>query len=213
MPAVPPHYSPPSEDGSRVGTYWFNELHPAVGAGWSLETTAFHEGVPGHHLQLARMLHLPAVPKLQTQGFVTAHAEGWGLYAEVLADEMGLYTSDEQRLGTLAAQLFRAGRLVVDTGIHALGWSRDTAVERLTETADFPRMFVESEVDRYIGVPGQALAYQTGLQEILRLRTEAQASLGERFDIKGFHGAVLDSGALPLPALGTAVRAWSSSVV
>lgn len=205
---VPPHYTPPDDASGKVGTYWFNTQQPGAGSGWDLEATAFHEAVPGHHLQLSRTRVLHDVPALQMYGVVTAHAEGWGLYAEVLAGELGLYSSDEARLGSLAVQLFRAARLVVDTGIHALGWSRSRAVEEFAGVVALPEAFVESEVNRYIAWPGQALAYLVGQREILRLRADAQARLGERFDLSGFHGAVLDSGMLPLPAVGAAVDAW-----
>ena len=208
---MPPHYTLPSLDGSRQGTYWYNAVVPGAGSGWDLEATAFHEAVPGHHLQLSRMLGLADLPGLQTQSLVTAHAEGWGLYAEVLAGEMGLYSGDEQRLGALGVQLFRAARLVVDTGLHALGWSRAAATEWFAATVPLPEPFLASEINRYIGIPGQALAYMTGLRELLRLRGEASAALGDRFDVRGFHSAVLDSGALPLPAVGTAVATWVDS--
>ena len=205
---MPPHYTPPTPDGGKVGTYWFNAHQPGAGSGWDLESTAFHEAVPGHHLQLSRLLVLPDVPALQTQGVVTAHAEGWGLYAEVLAGELGLYSSPQAELGALGVQLFRAARLVVDTGIHALGWSREEAHRWFGETVPLPAPFIASEIDRYIGVPGQALAYMVGQREILRLREHARAALGDRFSLAGFHGAVLDSGMVPLPAVGVAVDAW-----
>lgn len=205
---VPPHYTPPDEGSGKVGTYWFNAEQPGAGSGWDLEATAYHEAVPGHHLQLSRTRRLSGLPPLQVFGIVTAHAEGWGLYAEVLAGELGLYSSVQAELGALAVQLFRAARLVVDTGIHAHGWSRTRAVEELAAVVALPRAFVESEVNRYIAWPGQALAYLVGQREILRLRSAAQARLGERFDLRGFHGAVLDSGMLPLPAVGVAVDDW-----
>ena len=209
---MPPHYTPPSLDGSRQGTYWYNATVVGIGGGWERESTAFHEAVPGHHLHLSRTLALPDLPTLQTQSFVTAHAEGWGLYAEVLADEMGLFSSAEQRLGMLGMQMFRAARLVVDTGLHALGWSRDQALTYFRATVPLADSDLVAEVNRYIALPGQALAYLTGQREILRLREEARKQLGERFDIRGFHSAVLDAGAVPLPALATAVQAWMEEV-
>ncbi len=209
---TPPHYSPPTPDGRRAGTYWFNVDEVGVGAGWDLAATAYHEAVPGHHLQLERMLTRTALPAVQRLGFVTAHAEGWGLYAELLAGEMGLYGSDEELAGALVLRLFRAARLVVDTGLHALGWSRSQALDYVLENVPLNAAELTSEIDRYIAMPGQALAYYTGFVEILRLREEAQATLGDAFDLAGFHAAVLDSGGVPLPALRTAVAAWVSSV-
>ncbi len=207
---TPPHYSPPTPDGRRAGTYWFNVDEIGAGAGWELEATAHHEAVPGHHLQLERMLTRTGLPQLQRLGIVTAHAEGWGLYAELLADEMGLYTDDRALAGALVTRIFRAARLVVDTGLHALGWSRSQALEYMTANVPLPASEIASEVDRYIAWPGQALAYYTGFTEILRLREEARDELGDSFDLAGFHAAVLDDGAIPLPALRTAVGAWVS---
>ncbi len=209
---MPPHYTPPTPDGRRPGTYWFNVDQLGAGAGWDLEAVAYHEAVPGHHLQLERMLTRHDLPALQRLGVVTVHAEGWGLYAELLAQEMGLYSSDEQLLGALVTRMFRAARLVVDTGLHALGWSRSHAAGVMTENVPMAPAFVASEVDRYIAWPGQALAYYTGFEEILRLRSAARERLGERFDLAGFHAAVLDSGGVPLPALRLAVEAWATAV-
>jgi uncharacterized protein (DUF885 family) len=207
-----PHYSPPTPDGRRAGTYWFNVDQFGIGAGWDLAAVAYHEAVPGHHLQLERMLTRTDMPAVQRLGVVTAHAEGWGLYAELLAGEMGLYATDEDVVGALTLRIFRAARLVVDTGLHALGWSRSQALEYLTENTPVDAAMIASEVDRYIGWPGQALAYYTGFTEILRLREEARDTLGDAFDLAGFHAAVLDSGGVPLPALRTAVAAWVASV-
>jgi uncharacterized protein (DUF885 family) len=142
---------------------------------------------------------------------VYAHTEGWGLYAERLADEMGLYSSDVDRLGMLTADAWRAGRLVVDTGMHALGWSREKAIDWLLEWTPIGRLTIEQEVDRYIGMPGQALSYKMGQLEILRLRTEAERRLGDDFDIKGFHDTLLTSGAMTLPLLADMVEAWIDS--
>ena len=205
---TPPHYSPPTPDGRRPGTYWFNVDEIGAGAGWELEATAYHEAVPGHHLQLERMLTRSGLPQLQRLGIVTAHAEGWGLYAELLAGEMGLYPDDRALAGALGARIFRAARLVVDTGLHALGWSRSQALDYMAANVPLGAGEAASEVDRYIAWPGQALAYYTGFTEILRLREEARDELGDSFDLAGFHAAVLDNGAVPLPALRTAVAAW-----
>ncbi len=205
---IPPHYAPPTPDGARPGTYWYNAEVPGAGSGWDLEATAYHEAVPGHHLQLARDLLRTDLPAIQRQTVVTVFAEGWGLYAEVLAGEMGLYSDDRMRLGALGVQAFRAARLVVDTGLHALGWTRPEAIAYLRAHVPLPEAFLVSEVNRYLAMPGQALAYMTGQRELLRLRGEAVERLGDAFDLRGFHAAVLDNGQIPLPALRAAVESW-----
>ena len=207
LAGMAPHYSLPRADGSRPGTYWFNTLTPTAGTGWDLEAVAYHETVPGHHLQLARD-QLAELPALLSQTLVTVHAEGWGLYCEQLSDEMGLYSSVEQQIGAVFMQLHRAARLVVDSGMHAFGWSRSRAREYLVSHLPIPAGFLAAEVDRYIAWPGQALAYLTGQREILRLRAHARDVLGERFDVSGFHGAVLGRGSLPLPVLRRVVGRW-----
>jgi uncharacterized protein (DUF885 family) len=203
-----PHYSPPTDDGRRPGTYWFNVDLVGPGAGWDLEATAYHEAVPGHHLQTERMLGRVELPAVQRLGDATAHEEGWGLYAEFVAQEMGLYSDDRQLLGALGSRIFRAARLVVDTGLHAFGWSRSEAIRFLQTTAPVVEPAITAEVDRYIAAPAQALAYFVGFDEILRLRGAARERLAGRFDLAGFHAAVLDSGSIPLPALRRAAQAW-----
>ncbi len=200
-----PHYSPPRLDGSRPGTYWFNTERPTAGTGFDLESVAFHEAVPGHHLQLARTQLLIDLPAIQRQRSVPVHSEGWALYAEQLAEEIGLYSSTEALLGAGAAALLRAARLVVDTGMHARGWGRGEALAYFVAHVPLPESFLADEIDRYVAMPGQALAYQTGKREILRLRDEARAALGAGFDLRGFHGAVLGHGFLPLAALRRSV--------
>jgi uncharacterized protein (DUF885 family) len=202
-----PHYTRPRKDGSRPGTYWFNTLRPSAGSGWDLEAVAFHEAVPGHHLQLARQQQLDGLPLLQ-QLSITVHSEGWGLYAERLADEFGLYSGVEAEIGAVFIEMHRAGRLVVDTGLHALGWSRQQARDYLVEHVALTEGFLVDEIDRYIAWPGQALAYLVGQREILRLRDEARAALGARFDLPAFNAAVLDSGNLPMPVLARVVGNW-----
>ncbi len=202
-----PHYTRPRLDGSRPGTYWFNTRRPTAGTGWDLESVAFHETVPGHHSQLARLQRLPDLPLVQ-QMSLTVHAEGWGLYAERLAGEFGLYSDPRAEIGSIGTELFRAARLVVDTGMHALGWSRDRAIRYMSEHVPLPESFLVNEIDRYLAWPGQALAYLTGQRELLRLRDEARAGLGGRFDLPAFNAAVLDSGFLPLPVLADAVHSW-----
>jgi uncharacterized protein (DUF885 family) len=203
-----PHYTPPRLDGGRPGTYWFNTERTTAGTGWDLEVVAFHEAVPGHHLQLSRLQLLTELPALQRQRSITVFSEGWGLYAEQLADEVGLYADDRARLGAVSSSLMRSVRLVVDTGLHALGWSREQAVEYAVAHVPMPPEFMADEIDRYIVMPGQALAYLTGKLEILRLRDAARERLGDRFSLPAFHAAILDHGSLPLPALERSIGAW-----
>jgi uncharacterized protein (DUF885 family) len=202
-----PHYTRPRLDGSRPGTYWFNTRRATAGTGWDLESVAFHETVPGHHSQLARLQRLPELPLVQ-QIALTVHAEGWGLYAERLAGEFGLYTDPRAEIGAIGTEQFRAARLVVDTGMHALGWSRARAIRYMSEHVPLPESFLVNEVDRYLAWPGQALAYLTGQRELLRLRDEARARLGDAFSLPEFNAAVLDSGFLPLPVLADVVHNW-----
>ena len=190
-------YTAPSPDGRRPGTCYVNIAHPSIWTYANLEATIFHECVPGHHLQLAgaldRDLH-PVLGELE----VTSFGEGWGLYAERLADEIGLYSGPLQRLGMLTLDSLRAARLTVDTGLHAVGWSRDQAIDFLVDSTPLTRTDAESEVDRYVADPGQATSYMVGRIELNRLRTTAQARLGDRFDIAEFHDVVLGSGMTPL---------------
>jgi uncharacterized protein (DUF885 family) len=204
-------YLPPAEDGSRPGTYFVNTYDPTTRTRFESEALAFHEGVPGHHLQNAIAQELDGVPAFRRNLWITSYGEGWGLYTERLSDEMGLYSGDLERMGILSFDSWRAGRLVVDTGMHALGWSMDEAVAWLTEHSPQAANNIVNEVERYIGWPGQALAYKIGQREIFRLRAEAQDAMGDRFDIRGFHDTVLGSGPVPLPVLGDLVRAWSAT--
>jgi uncharacterized protein (DUF885 family) len=202
-----PHYTRPRQDGSRPGTYWFNTLGATAGTGWDLEAVAFHETVPGHHSQLARQQRLADLPLLQ-QLSITVHAEGWGLYAERLAGEFGLYSGVEAEIGSVYVEMHRAARLVVDTGLHAKGWTRQQARDYLLEHVAVAEGFLTSEIDRYIAWPGQALAYLVGQREILRLRARARAALGAGFDLPAFNGALLDRGNLPMPVLERVVENW-----
>ena len=198
-------YFPPAADGTRGGSFFINVGDPESWGTFELEAMAFHEGIPGHHLQLAIAAELPdSVPEIRRFSENAAYAEGWGLYTERLADEMGLYSSEVDRLGMLAADSMRACRLVVDTGIHALGWSRKQAVDYMVENSPLTESMCQPEIDRYIVTPGQACSYMIGRLEIQRMRREAEARGG--FDIKAFHDAVLDSGALPLAVLDDVVR-------
>jgi uncharacterized protein (DUF885 family) len=200
-------YYPPAADGSRGGTFFINVDDPTSWGTFELESMAFHEGIPGHHLQLAIAGELPdSVPMIRKFSETASYAEGWGLYTERLADEMGLYSTDIDRLGMLAADSMRACRLVLDTGLHALGWSRQQAIDYMLDNSPLHDGVVRPEVDRYIVTPGQATAYMIGRLEILRMRAEAQERQGANFEIKRFHSAVLDSGTLPLDVLDSVVR-------
>jgi uncharacterized protein (DUF885 family) len=196
-------------DGSRPGTYYLNTSKPEERLRHAAEDTAFHEAVPGHHFQLTIALEAKDLVPARRVLIDTACAEGWGLYSERLADEMGLYTDDLTRLGLFAADAWRAGRLVVDTGLHAMGWTRARAIDWLVERTPMPRIEIESEVDRYISYPGQALAYMVGRREISRLRHAATERLGSAFDLREFHDVVLRAGSLPLPALAGTVERWT----
>jgi len=203
-----PHYTPPRLDGARPGTFWFDTERPTAGTGWDLEVVAFHEAVPGHHLQLSRLQLLTDLPALQRQRSLSVFSEGWGLYAEQLAEEAGLYADDRALLGAVSASLMRAARLVVDTGLHAFGWSRERALDYLAGHVPMPREFLAAEIDRYVVMPGQALAYLTGKLEILRIREDARSRLGPAFALPAFHAAVLDHGSLPMPVLARSVAEW-----
>jgi uncharacterized protein (DUF885 family) len=202
------YYAWPAMDGSRPGRYYINLYAPETRPRYEAEALAFHESVPGHHLQIAIAQELGGLPAFQRILGSTAFSEGWGLYTERLSDEMGLYSGDMDRFGILSFDAWRAGRLVVDTGIHALGWTRQQAIDFLHAHSALADNNIANEVDRYICTPAQALAYKVGQLEILRLRADAERRLGSRFDIRGFHDAVLGSGAVSLPTLAQLVDAW-----
>lgn len=202
------YYMPPAIDGSRPGTYWINTYAPETRPTYECEALAFHESVPGHHFQIALAQELD-LPRFRRLAEFTAFVEGWALYTERLADEMGLYSSDLARLGMLSFDSWRACRLVVDTGIHAMGWSRDRAVEFMRDNSPLALNNIENEVDRYIAAPGQALAYMVGRLEIERLRAGAESRLGDGFDIKGFHDALLEHGSVPLSTLSRLMDEWA----
>ncbi len=212
--AMPPHeeehstvayYREPAADGGRRGRYYVNTSAPGTRPRYEAEALAFHESVPGHHLQIAIGQELTGLPAFRRHAEVTAFIEGWGLYSERLADEMGLYTADLDRIGMLSYDAWRACRLVVDTGMHALGWSRAAAIGFMTEHSALAVNNITNEVDRYLGWPGQALAYKVGQLELRRLRADAAATLGTAFDLRAFHDALLGHGALPLATLRGAV--------
>jgi uncharacterized protein (DUF885 family) len=206
--APPAYYIQPAGDGSRGGTYFLNTRNASSMFRFEGQATAFHEAIPGHHLQLAIAGELTGVPPFQQHSLQTAYVEGWGLYAERLANEMGLYGSRGDLLGMLALDAFRAARLVVDTGLHAKGWSREEAVTYMREHTPLPFDTIDIEVDRYIAIPGQALSYKLGQLEIRRLRDVAEEALGDGFDVRGFHDTVLGSGMVTLGVLGDLVEEW-----
>lgn len=202
------YYRAPIPDGTKPGQYYVNVHRPETRPRFEAAVLAYHESIPGHHLQIAIAQELPEMPAFRKHNGPDAFTEGWALYTERLAEEMALYDSDLDRLGVLSFDAWRAARLVVDTGLHALGWSRERAIEfMLAHTALAPNN-IDNEVDRYLSWPGQALAYKTGQLEILRLRREAQEKLGAAFSIKQFHDAVLGGGAVSLPILRDQVAAY-----
>jgi uncharacterized protein (DUF885 family) len=212
-PAAPAaYYMVPTLDGSRPGIYYANTYQAENRGRYTCEVTAFHEAVPGHHIQLTLAQGLTDLPLLRRLLNVNAYGEGWGLYCERLADEMGLYSDDIARLGMLTKDAMRAGRLVVDTGLHAKGWSRQQAIDYLTQNTPMPVPEIVSEVDRYIAAPGQALSYMVGRLEIQRIRAEAQRRLGDRFDIRAFHDRLLADGSLPMTVLDRVMTAWVDEV-
>ena len=193
------YYSPPDLETGKEGAFYFNTSDPSAWSTYELEAITFHEAIPGHHLQFALHAENAGLHKVQRDFFNTAYAEGWGLYAERLADEMGLYSSELDRLGMLSADSLRACRLVVDTGLHAFGWGREEAIQYMLDHSPMHRSHIEQEVDRYIALPGQALSYMIGRIEIQAIRAEAEARPG--FDIREFHDALLRFGPVPLPTL------------
>ena len=206
------YYRPPAAGGKRPGAHCVLTAEPQQRYVYEYEALSFHESTPGHHLQIAssQTLPLPAFRRF-LDAEVCGYVEGWGLYCERLADEMGLYTSDLQRLGMLSFDSLRACRLVVDTGMHHHGWSRAQAMDFMWRNTATTQSNVRNEIDRYIGWPGQALAYMVGRREIRRLRERAERRLGARFDIRGFHGTVLGNGAVPLGVLDQLVADWADA--
>ena len=200
------YYREPAGDGSRPGQFYINTYAPETRPRYEAETLAFHESVPGHHLQIAVAQELEHLPDFRRFWGSTAFIEGWGLYTERLSQEMGLLSSEIAHFGVLSFDAWRASRLVVDTGIHALGWTRQAAIDYLAAHTALGLNNIGNEVDRYIAYPGQALAYKVGQLELLRLRAEARARQGDRFDIRRFHDVVLGEGALPLPVLRQVVE-------
>ena len=208
QPGAAQHYFPGTPDGTRPGVYYAHLADMSAMPKYQLEVVAYHEGNPGHHMQISIAQELQDVPKFRTQAGFTAFSEGWGLYAELLAKEMGAYKDPYSELGRLSSEIWRAIRLVLDTGIHAKGWTEEQAVRYFTENSLSAPGAIRSEVQRYIVIPGQATAYKIGMQRIVELRERAQKALGSRFDIKGFHDTVLGGGAMPLGLLERRVESW-----
>lgn len=206
------YYRQPSADGGRPGQYYLNTTLPETRPRYEAECLAFHEAVPGHHLQIAIAQELDGLPAFQRFAGPTAFIEGWALYTERLCDEVGIYSGAIDRFGILSFDAWRACRLVVDTGLHAFGWSRDRAIAYMVEHTALAENNIVNEVDRYVALPAQALAYKSGQLEIVRLRRDAESALGDRFDIRAFHDAVLGDGAVGLATLRTIVGAWMESV-
>jgi uncharacterized protein (DUF885 family) len=199
----------PSLDGSRPGAYYINLVDTRIWPRWALPTLTYHESIPGHLWQGSIVIENQSIPLLHRNIGIPAYGEGWGLYAEQLADEIGMYRDFPQgRIGMLQSFLYRAARIVVDTGMHAKGWERDRAIRYFAENVGLNPIAAESEIDRYIVWPGQAASYKLGHNEFLRLRADARTRLGARFDLKGFHDAVLLNGDMPLEVLGTVVDDW-----
>ena len=211
QPGAAQHYFPGTPDGSRPGVYYAHLADMKAMPIPQLEVVAYHEGNPGHHMQISIAQELKGVPTFRTQTSFNAYAEGWALYAELLAKEMGAYKDPYADFGRLSTEIWRAIRLVLDTGIHAKGWTEQQAVDYFTENSSSAAGAIRSEVQRYIVWPGQATAYKVGMQKILELRGRARAALGDRFDIKGFHDTVLGGGALPLEILERRVESWIAS--
>jgi len=212
----PAFYMPPSLDGSRQGQYYINTYQPHERQLHRLASITFHEATPGHHFQIAIEMELRGLPPFRTLGARIAggaYVEGWGLYTERLADEMGLYASEQERFGMLEAQSFRAARLVVDSGLHAMGWTRAQAITFMHERGSLPMVDAEIEVDRYTVWPGQALCYKLGQREIERARAEVSEAMGDRFDLRAFHDEVLGHGSLPLITLRREIGGWVEAAV
>jgi uncharacterized protein (DUF885 family) len=205
------YYEPGAPDGSRPGRIRVNTWKATELNLDEVEATAYHEGLPGHHMQISIAQELDGVPAFRKFGSYTAYEEGWGLYSERLGKDVGLYQDPYSDYGRLEGDMLRAIRLVVDTGVHSQHWTRQQMVDYFHEHSAIAESDLQSEVDRYIGWPGQALAYKIGQLKILELRDRAKKALGDKFDLRAFHDQVLDSGALPLDVLTDRIDAWIAS--
>jgi len=206
------YYQPGSPQGARAGTYFVNTYNLPARPKWEMEALTLHEAVPGHHLQIALAQELVGVPEFRRYGGYTAFVEGWGLYSESLGGEMGFYADPYSKFGQLTYEMWRAVRLVLDTGIHTMGWTREQAIAFFKANAAKTEHDITVEVDRYIVWPGQALAYKIGELKLKELRAYAAAQLGDKFDVRAFHDQVLGAGALPLDILEGRIRAWVAAV-
>jgi uncharacterized protein (DUF885 family) len=202
------HYVPSAGDGSRAGFFEANINNVKMRPKYDMESLLLHEAVPGHHLQISRAQEIKGLPDFRRFIWLVAYGEGWALYAESLGDEMGFYKDPYSKFGQLSAEMWRACRLVVDTGMHAFGWSREQAIAYLKQRALISNDYAAAEIDRYLVMPGQALGYKLGELKIKALRARARAALGERFDLRRFHNAVLDDGPLPLDVLEARIDEW-----
>ena len=213
QPGAAQHYFPGTPDGSRPGIYYAHLSDMTAMPKGELEVIAYHEGLPGHHMQIAIQQELENVPTFRTQAGFTAYSEGWGLYSELLAKEMeGTYTDPYSDFGRLGSEIWRAIRLVLDTGLHAKGWTEEQAVQYFLDNSAITEAQARSEVQRYMVLPGQATSYKIGMLKILELRVKAEQALGDKFDIRGFHDAVLGGGAVPLSVLEAMIDQWIAEV-
>jgi uncharacterized protein (DUF885 family) len=201
-------YFPPSADGSRPGIFYVNTFDLPSRKTWDMEDLFLHEAIPGHHFQIAIQQELTGVPAFRLYGGETAFAEGWGLYAESLGKELGVYTDPYQYFGRLQGELWRAVRLVVDTGLHSKDWTREQVIDYMHDNSAVTDVDAIAEAERYIAVPGQALAYKIGELKLQELRQRATLALGARFDIRRFHAEVLQNGSLPLDVLESGIDRW-----
>lgn len=205
---APQHYMPGTPDGSRPGVYYAHLSDMGSMPKYEMEAIAYHEGNPGHHMQISIAQELESVPQFRTQERYGVYTEGWALYTEKLAKEMGGYEDPYSDFGRLSAEIWRAIRLVVDTGMHAKGWNKEEAIEYFMNNGPVPEGAVRAEIRRYLVIPGQATSYKIGMMKIEELRAEAEEELGDRFDIRGFHDTILGGGSMPLHILEEQVKNW-----
>ena len=203
-------YRRPDPQGTRKGVFFVNTYDLAARPSWAMESLFLHEAVPGHHFQGVLSIETESLPRYRRFGGYTVYSEGWALYAESLGPAMGMYTDPYQYFGALSSELWRAIRLVVDTGIHHYGWTREQVLEYMYTNAAVQETRAVAEAERFMAIPGQALAYKIGQLKIIELRTRAEHALGQQFDIRDFHGVVLDGGPLPLAVLEASMERWTS---